>query len=259
MPATEPDEGHPAPEDIALIAAYRDGDVSAFDELFRRYHGRVRGICLRYIGDDMIAEDLVQETFYNLIRAIDRIDETFNVSAWIHRIAVNICQDELRRRARRAQHIEGGEESEEQMLRLADTDRTGSPEGALEISNMRQLVWEVAKRLPERQRMVLTLRELQGLSYASIARVMGISESAVETLLHRARKRFKEQYLMLESPPEEEGTCAVVAQLLNDVGQQHLLQAQRRMIGEHLEQCAWCRGQFMDLETGAEARAAASG
>jgi DNA-directed RNA polymerase specialized sigma24 family protein len=81
---------------------------------------------------------------------------------------------------------------EEAMLKVADRDRSGHPEDALEMSSLRQLVWDVAKKLPERQRMVLTLRELQGLSYASIARFMGTTEAAVETLLHRARKRHLE-------------------------------------------------------------------
>jgi RNA polymerase sigma-70 factor (ECF subfamily) len=236
-------------DDITLIAAYRDGDVAAFDELFRRYHGRIRAICLRYIGDEMVAEDLVQETFFNVLRSLTRVDETFNFGAWVNRIAVNICQDELRRRSRRAQHIEGSGDPEEQLLHLADPDMSGDPERALEISHLRQIVWEVAKKLPERQRMVLTLRELQGLSYASIARVMDISDAAVETLLHRARRRFKEEYLLLESPAEEQGPCALVAYLLETVGRSHLRQKQRRFLAEHLESCGWCRGQYLPSDS----------
>lgn len=237
------DEPEPR-SDIDLVTSYRDGDVGAFDELFRRYHGRIRAICLRYIGDEMVAEDLVQETFFNILRSLERVDETFNFSAWVNRIAVNICQDELRRRSRRASHIDGSGDPEEQLLHLADPDSRGDPEKALELSHLRQLVWEVAKRLPERQRMVLTLRELQGLSYASIARVMDISDAAVETLLHRARRRFKEEYLLLESPTEEQGPCAQVAYLIGTVGRESLRPKQRRFVEEHLESCAWCRGQF---------------
>jgi RNA polymerase sigma-70 factor (ECF subfamily) len=229
--------------DVELVDAYRQGDGLAFDELFRRHHARVRLICLRYVSDDMVVEDLVQETFLNLVRAIDRIDDTFNVAGWINRIAVNVCQDELRRRNRRAVHQEAAADPEEQMLHLADPDRSGEPERAMELAHLRQLVWEVAKRLPERQRMVLTLRELQGLSYASIARVMQISEAAVETLLHRARRRFREEYLLLESPPEEQAGCARLDHLLTAVGAAHLQTAQRAFVGEHLRGCPWCRDQ----------------
>ena len=199
----------PASDDVALVKAHLDGDAGAFDTLFSRYHNRVRSVCLRYIGDEHLAEDLVQETFFNVVRSLNRVEEGFNFPAWVHRIAVNICQDELRRRNRRSAHLDSsGSDPEEQMLKLADRDRRGSPEDALELTYLRQMVWEVAKKLPERQRMVLTLRELQGLSYASIAHVMNITDAAVETLLHRARKRFKEEYLLLETPTEQQPACA---------------------------------------------------
>lgn len=254
-------EGAPPSGDIRLIQAYRNGDVLAFDVLFRRYHGRVRSICLRYLGDEMVAEDLVQETFYNVLRSLGRVDESFNFGAWISRIAVNICQDELRRRSRRAAHIDTGGDPEERMLHLADPDRRGEPESALEITHLRQLVWEVAKKLPERQRMVLTLRELQGLSYSSIARVMDASEAAVETLLHRARKRFKEEYLLLDSPTEEQGACSRVTYLLEMVGPSALRQKQRSFVAEHIETCGWCQSRQLsstadqDIEERLPARA----
>jgi RNA polymerase sigma-70 factor, ECF subfamily len=252
-----PPKATPPNDDVSLILAYLDGDARAFDELFGRYHLRVRSVCMRMVGDEALAEDLVQETFYNVIRALNRVNESFNFGAWVHRIAVNICQDELRRRNRRAVHHEpASTETEEQMLKLADKDRHGSPEDALEMSHLRQLVWAVAKKLPERQRLVLTLRELQGLSYASIAHVMGISDAAVETLLHRARRRFKEEYLMLESPQEERGPCAMVGYLLITVGRASLRTDQRRMIADHLATCARCQAEYLPEEKAAVAAVA---
>lgn len=115
------------------------------------------------------------------------------------------------------------------------------------MSSLRQLVWEVAKKLPERQRMVLTLRELQGLSYASIARVMGITDAAVETLLHRARKRFKEEYLRLESPPEERTNCAELAFMIS---RGKLNAADQREAISHLETCALCRNAYQTALVG---------
>jgi RNA polymerase sigma-70 factor (ECF subfamily) len=227
-----------ASDDLALVSAYLAGDTEAFDVLFQRYNARVRAVCLRYVGDETLAEDLVQETFYNVLRALERIDDTFNFGAWVHRIAVNVCQDELRRRNRRAAHLEqGGGDPDEAILKVADRDRAGHPEAALEMSSLRQLVWDVAKKLPERQRMVLTLRELQGLSYSAIARVMGITDAAVETLLHRARKRFKEEYLALESPSEDRTRCAELAFMLT---RERISDADRRVVLRHLETCQTC-------------------
>ena len=251
----------PADDDVSLVKAYLNGDAAAFDVLFSRYHSKVRAVTMRYVGDEHAAEDLVQETFFNIIRSLNRIDDTFNFSAWVHRIAVNICQDELRRRNRRAAHVDiSSNDPEEAMLHVADSDKTGSPEDALEASYLRQLVWEVAKKLPERQRMVLTLRELQGLSYASIAHVMGISDAAVETLLHRARRRFKEEYLLLESPREERPGCATLAYLLVTVGRANLRPDQKQMVIEHLEGCELCQEQFLpDIEVTEDSLATVSG
>jgi RNA polymerase sigma-70 factor (ECF subfamily) len=232
----------PPPDDLTLIAAYLAGDTGAFDSLFQRYHTRVRGVCLRYVGDEALAEDLVQETFYNVIRALSRVDQGYNFGAWVHRIAVNICQDELRRRNRRAVHLDqGGGDPDEAMLKLADHDRSGHPEEALEMSTLRQLVWDVAKKLPERQRMVLTLRELQGMSYATIAHVMGITDAAVETLLHRARKRFKAEYLLMESPPEEPARCTDLAFMMT---RSRLSRDERLAALDHLEACPLCREAY---------------
>ncbi len=232
-------------DDLALIRMYRDGDASAFDRIFTRYNQRIRALCARYVGDGQLAEDLVQETFYNVLKTLNRVDDTFHFSAWIYRIAVNLCHDELRRRDKVQHHVEpGGDDVEEAVMRLVDHDRERSPESALEITNMRRVVWEVAKQLPERQRMVLTLRELQGLSYASIAHVMGISQSAVETLLHRARRRFKELYLKQEGSQEATGDCATVTHILEHIGRRNLRQDQKRMLVNHLEACKDCRARF---------------
>ena len=232
-------------DDLALIRAYLDGDAAAFDKLFSRYNQRIRSVCTRYVGDGPVAEDLVQDTFFNVLRTLDRVDTGFNFSAWIHRIAVNLCHDELRRRTRAQQHLAtGGDEVEEAVLRLIDRDRHGHPEAALEIAQLRQLVWDVSKRLPERQRMVLTLRELQGLSYAAIARVMGISESAVETLLHRARKRFKEVFLRMDDSASRVIDCATVAVLVESDQRRPLRREQRSMIIGHVDRCETCRERY---------------
>lgn len=242
----QPPRSTPPPDDLVLITAYLAGDAAAFDTLFQRYHARVRAVCLRYVGEEALAEDLVQETFYNVIRALARVGQDFNFGAWVHRIAVNICQDELRRRHRRAAHLDqGGGDPDEAMLKLADRDRTGHPEEALEISTLRQLVWDVAKKLPERQRMVLTLRELQGMSYATIAHVMGISDAAVETLLHRARKRFREEYMRLESPPEEQTRCADLAFMMT---RSRLSLEEKLAAIDHLETCPLCREAYNETE-----------
>src|SRR3984893_5181107 len=88
------------PGDIELVRAFQDGSVEAFDELFLRYHQAISALTNRLVRDPLLAEDLTQETFFRVLRSVERVDESFNFSAWIHRIATNLCYDELRRRQR---------------------------------------------------------------------------------------------------------------------------------------------------------------
>jgi len=148
------------PSDLDLIRDYLGGDVAAFDTLFKRYHKAIYGLTFRLLRDRQLAEDLTQETFFQILRTIHRINDSFNFSAWIHRIATNLCYDELRRRKKfpEAQEIDD-EENEDSVLQVPDGDARKSPEVALEISELRDAVWSVARRLPEKYRLVLTLRE----------------------------------------------------------------------------------------------------
>jgi RNA polymerase sigma-70 factor (ECF subfamily) len=234
------------PTDLELIQSYLAGDVGAFDTLFRRYHKAIFGLTFRLLRDRQLAEDLTQETFFQILRTIHRINESFNFSAWIHRIATNLCYDELRRRKKfpEAQDVDD-EEAEAAVLQVPDQDMRKSPETALEIQQLRDAVYSVAIRLPEKYRLVLTLRELQGLSYAKIARQMGVSESAVETLLHRARRRFKEEYLYLEGKGQaEENRCGTITYLLENFPAGTLRREQRKMVAQHLEFCHACAVRY---------------
>ena len=234
------------PSDLDLIRDYLAGDVAAFDTLFRRYHKAIYGLTFRLLRDRQLAEDLTQETFFQILRTIHRINDSFNFSAWIHRIATNLCYDELRRRKKfpEAQEIDD-EENEDSVLQVPDADARKSPEVALEISELRDAVWSVARRLPEKYRLVLTLRELQGLSYANIARRMKVSESAVETLLHRARRRFKEEYLFMEGKAQtEESRCPTIAYLLDNFPPGTLRREQRKMVAQHLDSCPACTERY---------------
>lgn len=232
------------PTDLELIARYRNGDTAAFEVIFQRYHVQLRSVCLRTMGDEATADDMVQETFYRVLRSVARLDMTANFAAWVHRIAANVCTDELRRRQLRLKREATGEEADV-ILKVPDTSAIGQPEAALELQRLRRLIWQVSRKLPERQRMVLAMRELERRSYTSIARVMGVTESAVETLLHRARRRFREEFLLIEGPAGEEGPCTLVFKLVHEVGLDRMQSTQRKMVEEHIAACSWCNETLM--------------
>jgi RNA polymerase sigma-70 factor, ECF subfamily len=225
-------------DDMSLIRAYRSGDVRAFEVFFSRYRDRIRNLCLRYLPEE-VAEDTVQDTFLQFVRTIDRIDESYRVSSWIQRIAVNLCHDELRRRGRRKRIFEPASDvTELAMMAVADLDRTRQPESAQELQRTRELVWDVAATLPPRQRTVLALRELHGLPYHVIADRLGTSTSAVETLLHRARERFKVEFLRLEGAQPGIAACRTTARLMEDPDA--MRPHQLRRVTTHVAVCARC-------------------
>src|SRR5215471_12878203 len=231
------DEGQPS--DVDLVRAYRNGEIRAFEELHRRYVGSIYRLVRRKLGDALLAEDIAQETFMKALRMMDRVDDTFNFGGWVHTVARNLCYDELRRRQRdvRAESTTE-EEDDELMASLPPTAKAFDPVLVQESNETRRQVWQVAQRLPEKYRLVLTLRELQDMSYRQIARTLGMSESAVETLLYRARLRFKEEYLA--SQREGEITHEEALPLLAPYLAGKLRRPQAEAVRIHIATCTKC-------------------
>jgi RNA polymerase sigma-70 factor (ECF subfamily) len=234
----EPGSGGRPPEgDAELLRAYQAGDVTAFERLFTRYSGRLRGTCARYLSEDDQLDDVVQETFLRLLRVADRVDADFRVSAWLHRVAINICLDQIRHR-RRVELVDL-EEPRPDIALLCDRDER--PDEAWEMSEVVRQMARIAGTLPERQRRAFVLREIHGLSYSDIARRLGISSGAVETLLVRARERFRREYLRLEGV--EPTQCALVRHMIEVVGAQRLGAHRSRLVQRHVAECAACRAR----------------
>jgi len=171
---------------------------------------------------------------------MDRVDDSFNFGGWVHTVARNLCFDELRRRQRDLRVEEGGEEEEvgDLLASLPSTSRSFDPVQVQESNELRRQVWTVSQRLPEKYRLVLTLRELQGLSYRRIASILKMSESAVETLLYRARLRFKEEFVALEAAGDLEHDKVVP--LLAPYVAGKLRRQQAETVRRHVAICPRC-------------------
>jgi RNA polymerase sigma-70 factor (ECF subfamily) len=226
------------PTDVDLVKAYRNGDVHAFEELHRRYVASIFRLVRRKLGDALLAEDIAQETFMKALKMMDRVDDSFNFGGWVHTVARNLCFDELRRRQRDLRADGVDDEESELLANLPSTSKSFDPVLVQESNEMRRQVWAVAQRLPEKYRLVLTLRELQDLSYRQIARTLKMSESAVETLLYRARLRFKEEYIAAEGEGELSHEEAVP--LLAPYLAGKLRRSQAEAVRKHIAVCMKC-------------------
>jgi RNA polymerase sigma-70 factor, ECF subfamily len=183
----------PADVDLALIEAFRGGDVSAFEQIYKLHHRYVHAQARRVICDPHRAEDITQEAFLRLVRQLLSTDGQLKLRAWLHRTATNLAIDE-HRRSRTVQQYQEQRSPVEDLHRTLERNDKGHPEQEAESSEVRRAIRDVIDTLPPRYRAILALRELEGLDYISIAATMKLSVSAVESLLFRARRRFTEVY-----------------------------------------------------------------
>ncbi len=167
--------------DAELVARARAGEADAFAELIRRHHARVLGLCASLLGG-RDADDAAQESFLKAHRSLAAFHGDAAFSTWLHRIAANHCLDLLRRRAReRTVPLEGLLES----AAPREPDAAAALEGA-------DLAERALERLSPEHRLILTLREAQGLDYAELCRVLDCTLDAVKGRLKRARRELEE-------------------------------------------------------------------
>lgn len=171
-----------------LMRAVGAGDVAAFERLVARFQGPVISFLFRYAGDRATAEDLAQETFLNVWRAACRFDPEGGAkpSTWIFTIAYRLAMSELKRRRRFAEFRDrAGQEA----AGTPSGPEPGPTESALDGGTIHRVLAE----LPENQRAAMLLRVREEMSYRDIAEVLGVSVSAVESLIFRARTRLRRE------------------------------------------------------------------
>jgi RNA polymerase sigma factor (sigma-70 family) len=206
-----------------LVPSQLRPDVEGrFEAVYRTHVRDVYGFSLGMLGNTEDAEDVTQTTFLNAYRALKRGEDVRNLRAWLLAIAHNVCRQRFRTAARRPREVELDPEAAEAFV---DED---APTATEIRSAMRQLSFN--------QRTVLVLREIEGLSYEQIAQAMGISLSAVETLLFRARRALREQ---LEAAEHDLG-CHAVERLISLQLDGKLSRQDRGLLRAHLRTCAEC-------------------
>lgn len=166
--------------DLDQITRAAAGDPSAVAWLVDRYSPGVLGLATRMLGDRMEAEDVTQETFLRAWKALPTWEPRAKFSTWLHRVALNLCYDLLRKR----RELLPGELPEM-------TDPELNPHDRMLQTERVQAIETAIAALPERQAAALTLCALQGHSQAEAADIMETSEEALESLLARARRSLK--------------------------------------------------------------------
>ena len=188
-------EGPPEPPDpleSAAISRVQAGDAEAFDLIVRRYMRTAYAVAFRVLGHREDAEDVVQEAFLAALANIGSFDISRRFGPWLYRIVVTRGLNFRKARSRRA-----AEPLEDAGVASADA----GPAAAAEQAGLKDTVTTALGRLPERQRMVVQLFELDGFSGAEIAAMLGISPGTVRWYLHEARQALRRMLAHLQETP----------------------------------------------------------
>lgn len=177
--------------DETLAEAARDGDHAAFDQIFERHRRRVARLAARFFNRPERVEEILQEVFTKVYFSLDAYspDRGHSFGAWLTRVTINACYDELRRARRRPESsITDMTADEADWLHSQLQSKRGNAESAL-IS--RDLANKLLARLSAEDRLVLTLLDAEELTVAEIAVVMGWKISKVKVRAHRARHALR--------------------------------------------------------------------
>ncbi len=173
--------------DEALVKRAQKGDSPAFDELVRRYTNIVYRILFKILRHEEDTQDALQDTFVSAYRALPRFRQDARFSTWIYRIATNAAL--MKARARRANLVSLDHPTDDSEARSAWElpDWSATPDEEILTDETRRIMEEAIQSLPAEQRAAFVLHDLQDLSSAETAEAMGITVSAVNSRLHRAR------------------------------------------------------------------------
>ncbi len=166
------------------------GDANAFEPLVQAYEKTVYNLALRTLGNVQDAEDVTQEAFLKAYRSLSGYRGDSKFSVWLYRIVSNLCLDLLRAKKRRPTQSLSVENDEGEEEILDVPDEQFSPEHLLDRKLTRESVQRGLASLPDEARQILLLREIQGLSYEEIGRVLELDPGTVKSRIFRARKRL---------------------------------------------------------------------
>jgi len=191
---------------------------AALDDLYRHHVGEVYRYTYAVLGNHADAEDVTQTTFVNALRALERGESPQNASAWLVAIAQNVVRQRWRQAASRPAEVE----------LVHDVPETPAEED-IEVDELVRAL----QRIPPAQREALVMRELEGRSYNEIAGLLGLTTSALETLLFRARRSLAEEL-------ENVVTCQNAELAMSKQLDGRLSRKDRRRLDEHLAECPDC-------------------
>ena len=171
-------------EELALVERARNGDLAAFETIYRTHSGRLYSVAYRMLGNATDAEDMLQDVFLSAHRKLDSFRGESALGTWLYRLATNLCLDHLRSRAARTGQMTGALDDEPA---LADSGSRRLAERTVAKMDLERAV----AQLPEGCRSAFVLHDVEGLEHREVAEVLGIAEGTSKSQVHKARLRLR--------------------------------------------------------------------
>ncbi|MCH8019230.1 sigma-70 family RNA polymerase sigma factor [candidate division KSB1 bacterium] len=192
--------------DSELIGKFLTGDVNAFNTLVWRWEKSVYNFILRYIGDREESQDICQKTFIRVYRKLNRLRDTEKFSTWLYQIAINICRDEIKSRSRRKtyslDHLQENSNGAQAGVLNLTTDSKSEPEEQAHKRDVSDLIGRALQTLPEEQRVVIIMKEYQGLKFTEIADILETSVNTAKSRMYYGIAALRKIFMQWEISKE---------------------------------------------------------
>lgn len=176
-------------EELDVIRRVLDGDVNAFEQIVLAHQKNIYNLALKMVGNPDDAFDISQDAFLRAYNSLSSFHGESKLSVWLYRLTSNLCIDFLRKKKRRNEvSLTVSDDEDEEILQIPD--ERFSPEVEVERVEQKEAIRAGLEQLPDNDRQILVLRELNGLSYEEIAEVLQIELGTVKSKLFRARKKL---------------------------------------------------------------------
>lgn len=178
----------PQVDDLVLVERVRKGDTAAFDELVSRYENKVYRLAIKLTRNEALAEEVLQEVFIRIYEKLDTFRGESAFSSWLYRIAANACFAKLNLE-KKHQHADLDEVTPQAEQALRELQEAGpeAPDRSLLSREALEVINRSIERLPEDFRVVILMRDVEGMDNEEVARILDLSVPAVKSRLHRAR------------------------------------------------------------------------
>lgn len=189
--------------DENLVSRFVGGDDEAFNTLIHRWHRPVYNFVLRYMSSPDDAQEVTQKTFIKVYQKLHTLEQPSRFTAWLYRIALNQCRDEMRRHSRSI-FTSLDEKNGNEGLALIDIyqSNAGDPEKQLADKERDHLLHYALSMLPDEQRSVVIMKELQGLKFTEIADALNIPVNTAKTRMYNGLRSLNRIFFELNLDKE---------------------------------------------------------